>query len=306
MSFAVLVALALSTATSMAIPQEVQALLRERRAGGVHRNVHKSAVNTHVQIEHQECVPVLAASICNPLGVGSFINATAVSAFYGTPIANAADWETALLASTSGSTAGSAFFERVFGCGGMDDSPVPFHLTHSCARDLSALSAGCNVKSGVTAAASSSVCVSTCTRFSDALGPVLFGNARACAPVARSNPLFDLRAEALRSDFCSKETTSCVEAVETDLKSCGFASNLDAAHSYCAQYSDNPPPCCLHLKNEQRSQHQIPLNIVSKFIKASKDMKAEGASTPAAASNNDASTSVQSTSGLSAISIVGI
>ncbi|KAJ3395664.1 hypothetical protein CcCBS67573_g05064 [Chytriomyces confervae] len=329
MSFVVLVALALLTATGMAIPQEVQALLRERRAEGVHRNMHKSAVDTHVQIEvglsillpslicptpglliesqHQECVPVLAASICNPLGAGSFINATAVSAFYRTPITNAADWETALLASTSGSTAGSAFFERVFGCGRVDDSPVPFHLTHSCARDLSALSAGCNVKSGVAAAASPSVCASTCARSSNALGAVLFGDGRACASVASSDPVFDLRAQALRSDFCSKETTSCVEAVETDLKSCGFAGNLDAAHNYCTQYSHNPPPCCLYLKNEQHiANTKSPLNIVSKFIKASKDMKAESASTPAAAANNDAPPSVQSTSGLSAFSIVGI
>ncbi|KAJ3223749.1 hypothetical protein HDU81_008975 [Chytriomyces hyalinus] len=312
MSLAVLGTLALFTASAMAIPQEAHALLRERRAEGVHRNIHKAAVDTHVQIEHQECVPVPAVSICKPLGVGGFINATAVSAFYGTPITNAADWEAALLASAAGDAAGSAFFKRVFGCGGMDDSPVPFHLTYSCARDLSMLSNGCNEGSGVAAVrvllavaapASSTVCASTCARFSDALGAV-FGDASVCGSVASSDPVFDVRVQAVRSDFCSKDTASCVEAVESDLKSCGFAGNLDAAHYYCTQFSDKAHPCCLHLNNQGHSANaKSTINIVSKFIKAAKDFKAEGSTPAAAASSND---SVQSTSGFSAISIVGI
>ncbi|KAI8615090.1 hypothetical protein BC830DRAFT_1229281 [Chytriomyces sp. MP71] len=218
-----------------------------------------------------ECVSIASTSLCAPFAAGLFVNLTQVSSHYALPLISASEWEQALRGSTTGGRSGQIYFQDQFGCSGMGEAPVQYHLTYSCLRDVVAFSAGCNDVMGAKVP-TPLLCESACTAYSSRLNDLL-NDVRACPPVPSSDTFWSQNRNAAESPDSATQCltlfrdwaaelpgATCVNSVNADADSCGFSGNLEAATSYCAQ--TNPTPaCCTRIKKPKKSSDKVRVKV---------------------------------------------
>ncbi|KAJ3062580.1 hypothetical protein HDU98_001537 [Podochytrium sp. JEL0797] len=188
----------------------------------------------------QECVSITGTSSCAPWASGLFINTTALAQFYGAAL-DAQQWDALVASQTTAATS--------LGCA--KDAQVQFMATYQCLRDVMVFSGGCNDLMGATVPPAP-LCADTCDQFSASLSAMI-ANPQSCPAVADGSPEAVTRAKALTAgDHCkatvaawanTTAASTCVESVQMDFDSCGFANSPSAFAAYCSSLK-NSPACC--------------------------------------------------------------
>ncbi|KAJ3207112.1 hypothetical protein HDU67_007679 [Dinochytrium kinnereticum] len=213
---------------------------------------------------YPECLPIDETSACAPWSKGYYINATAIGLQYGlTPLKNVSEWDEAVSLLTSGGDLLKQVIGDYTGCSGYAGEPIQFLKTYVCLIDIFDFSEKCN-RAVKMVPPKKPLCTETCHAYGASVGS-LMADVEACpdlsAKLSKETWGYLQRTRKDVADggsYCAagvgawkNQDVGCIEAVDSDYFSCGFAGNQQVAERYCADLKANnrTPTCCNDLTN---------------------------------------------------------
>ncbi|KAJ3109429.1 hypothetical protein HDU97_006674 [Phlyctochytrium planicorne] len=212
---------------------------------------------------YPECLPIDETSACAPWAQGYYINSTAIGLQYGlSPLTDVQEWDEAISLLTAGGDLLKQVLGDYTGCTGYAGEPIQFLKTYVCLIDIFDFSDKCN-KAVNLIPPSKPLCTSTCNAYGASVSS-LIEDKEACPNLSKElnsttwEYLQKTRADVANGGkYCASGVASwqtsaqgCVEAVDSDLYSCGFAGNLEVAQKFCDDVASKGKTveCCKNVK----------------------------------------------------------
>ncbi|KAJ3290891.1 hypothetical protein HDU76_007348 [Blyttiomyces sp. JEL0837] len=267
-------------------------------------NTFKNAAQSQSQSQSSSNVPSDCISInqnqaCAPWNTGLYINKTALSTVYGLTNTNAIqtsqDWESLVIAMSSGGAAQKKAWNDYLSCSGYNGEVIQYHRTYVCMTDVFYFSAGCNAAMDAPVP-ENVLCVDTCKNYGSAVKNLVMDSKACPVNVAQKSNgvnaagggdasqwklVEQRRVSTLQVDSVCQNIVGnwkdavgnngagqCNVAVNDDLNSCGFAGDVKAANAYCDATKNTPSDCCNAFRSAMQ-QNYVFQNVSSFSLKNS-------------------------------------